>query len=246
MKNKSPLGSLLKKAHYCFEHQTLSGKNKISLSSWKTYVGWVEQIKARSGKEKATELTMADIRAFLASLHRHHKGTYRNARQGIVAVFLHVFWTSMPSEFQQAFLLELKNPLKSKHRGGWKKTGFVRVSPDVPIPSPQEFELWLSLLPEGKPQRACLRVYASGIPSRQAAAKHRTSIPMMTRVLRIGRQRARSCGVEIPIGAGLRTLRTGNILKRIRAGEDPSQIIRAVGLRNLSALKPYLRLAGLA
>jgi hypothetical protein len=100
-------------------------------------------------------------------------------------------------------------------------------------------------LPDGKPQRACLKIYQTGIAPQRAAQQCKTSIPAMKRVLRIGRARAQQeCGVTIPAGAGVRTLRTANIVRRIQTGESPHVICAAVGLQHLCSLTPYLRLSG--
>jgi hypothetical protein len=216
---------------------------KISRNSWKTYLGWIDRLKRFAQQEKATEISFEDIRSFLASLHTHHRRTFWNCRQAIKAVYRQVLWAYMPPDFQQAFLLEFYQPAILRR----KRYHLPRqlLSPGVPLPTPHTCDIWVALLPNGKPQRACRKVYVTGIKPQVAAQQYHTTISAMKRVLRIGKTRAAHIGIDIPVGAGLRTLRTVHILSRIQRGDDPAQIIRAVGLKHLASLTPYLRLAGL-
>lgn len=237
MNTSKQRGSLINKATYCLQH----ADNFFSLSTWKTYVGWVEQVKRMANKNHAKDVTVSDIMAFLRSLHAHKKNTARNAQQGITAVFRHVFWLDMSEEFRRDFLQNLSAPLISKPHT--RRAHAPRILD--PIPPPEHITAWLALLPDGKPQRACLKIYQTGILPQRAAQQFKTSIPAMKRVLRIGRVRAQQeCGIIIPTGAGVRTLRTANIVRRILAGESPQAICAAVGLQHLCSLTPYLRLAG--
>jgi hypothetical protein len=217
---------------------------QLSAATYRTYLGWIRRLKCFSHQDKATVVTIHDIISFLASLHLHSRRTQQNAKQAVCAVYRYVLWDAMPSDFQQAFLLRLANPLRSRHRTGrWKKRFGKLPAPDVALPSPEHCEQWLALLTPGKPKRACLRVYAEGLPPHVSAKKHRTSVPAMQKILRQARSQANKIGFEISTGTGLRALRTVHILNRIRAGDDPASICTEVGMRHLSSLRPYLRLA---
>lgn len=226
---------------FCLQHST----QKYAPATWKTYLGWLGQLKTFATQPKAEHITVAQIEAWLVSITHLSPRSQMNARQAIRAIYYHVLWPRLTNEFRQEFLLRIHNHLKSRHRTGrWKKRLGKLPAPDVQLPTPENCECWLSLLTPGKPQRACITVYAKGLPPHIAATQQKTSVPAMQKALRQARARARIIGINIGTGSGLRAIRCVAILNRIQHGEDPLRICQAVKLRSIASLKPYLRLAG--
>lgn len=65
----------------------------------------------------------------------------------------------------------------------------------------------------------------------------------LTQALRRAAVRLRKDGMRLPIGAGFRLLRTVGIVRRLRDGIDPNQVMREAGILDRQAFQRYVKFA---